>query len=91
MNETAQRQTAKHCADENRNAQNDEQGSSIHLIGGDVNFLARGEIPTRVSTKDLEIPLKYNDTRATNQSNIKWSTMLANSMEHHQPNKTRIG
>jgi exonuclease III len=91
MNETAQRQTAKHCADENRNAQNDEQGSSIHLIGGDFNFLARGEIPTRVSTKDLEIPLKYNDTRATNQSNIKWSTMLANSMEHHQPNKTRIG
>ena len=41
MNETAQRQTAKHCADENRNAQNDEQGSSVYLIGGDFNFLAR--------------------------------------------------
>ena len=91
MNETAQRQTAKHCADENRNAQNDEQGSSIHLIGGDFNFLARGEIPTRVSTKEIEIPLKFNDTRATNQSNVKWGAMLANSMEHHQPNKTRIG
>ena len=91
MNEAAQRQTAKHCADENRNAQNDEQGSSIHLIGGDFNFLARGEIPTRVSTKEIEIPLKFNDTRATNQSNVKWGAMMANSMEHHQPNKTRIG
>jgi hypothetical protein len=77
MNEAAQRQSAKHCAEENRNAQNDEQGSSIHLIGGDFNFLARGEIPTRFSTMDLEIPLKHNDTRSTNQSNIKRSAMMA--------------
>ena len=91
MNDTAQRQAAKHCAEENRNAQNDEQGSSIHLIGGDFNFLARGETPIRVSTENIEIPIKHNDTRATNQSNVKWSAMLANSMEHHQTNQTRIG
>ena len=45
MNDTAQRQATKHCAEENRNAQNDEQGSSIHLIAGDFNFMARGEKP----------------------------------------------
>ena len=84
MNDTAQRQAAKHCAEEKRKAQNDEQGSSIHLIGGDFNFLARGETPTSVSTESLEIPIKHNDTRSTKQSNIKWSMMLANSMEHHQ-------
>ena len=57
MNDTAQRKAAKHCADENRNAQNDEQGSSVHLIGGDFNSLARGDIPIRILTENSEIPL----------------------------------
>ena len=91
MNDTAQRKAAKHCTDGNRNAQHEEQGSSVHLVGGDFNFLARGEIPIRISTDNSEIPLKCNDTRATNQSNLKWNAMLANSMEHHQTNLTRIG
>ena len=50
-NDTAQRKAAKHCADENRNPQNDAQGNSIHLIGGDFNFLARGDIPIRISAE----------------------------------------
>jgi hypothetical protein len=46
MNDSAERQSAKHCAEENRNAQNDEQGSSVHFIGGDFNFVSRGNFPT---------------------------------------------
>ena len=38
----------------------------MHLIGGDFNFLARGDFPIRISTEKSEIPLKGNDTRTTN-------------------------
>ena len=51
----------------------------MHLIGGDLNFLARGDVPIRITTENSEIPLKGNDTRATNQSNLKWNAMLLNS------------
>ena len=63
----------------------------MHLIGGDFNFLSRGDFPIRISTDNSEIPLKGNDTRATNQANAKWNAMLSNFMEHHQPNQTRLG
>ena len=68
-----------------------EEARYTYLVGFDFNFLTRGDIPIRISTGNLEIPSKRNDTRATSQSNYKWNMMLANSMEHHQTNQTRIG
>ena len=91
LHEAMQRKVAKHCAEENRLAQNYEQSSSIDLIGGDFNFLARGDLPVRILLNNLEIPVKENDTRATSQANNKWHPLLANATEHHQPNQTKIG
>lgn len=90
-NETTQRKVAEHCAEEKRLAQNYEQGSSIRIIGGDFYFLARGELPVRISLNSLELRIKGNDTRATNLAKNKWHSLPANATEHHQPNHTKIG
>ena len=91
LNQASQRRVAEHYSEENRLAQVDEQGSSIHFIVEDFNFLARGDSPARISLNDSEIPLKENDARVTTQANNKLRPLLANAPEHHQPNLTRIG
>ena len=63
----------------------------MHIIGGDFNFLSRGDFPIRISTENSKVPMNGNDTRATNQANAKWSAMLSNPMEHYQPSQTRAG
>lgn len=62
INVAAQRKVAEYCAEENRRAQNDEQGSSTHIIGGDFNCLARGDLPVRISLSNLEIPQQMTFT-----------------------------
>ena len=91
LNQASQRWVAEHYSEENRLAQVDEQGSSIHFIGGDFNFLVRGDSPARISLNDSEIPLKENDARVTTQANDKLRSLLTNAPEHHQVNLTRIG
>ena len=84
------KKTVDHCKDLTDKAQRDAGGRSVHLVGGDFNFLEKNELPLRIGI-DSTIPDKDNDKTRDEAARRKWGPYLDRALEHHQGEPTRVG